>query len=44
MSDAVQQDGEPLLLLFLGGHTEVVMMGVGVPEDQGELSVALDEG
>lgn len=44
VSDTVLQDSEPLLLLLLGGHTEVVMMGIGVPEDQSELGVALDKG
>lgn len=44
VSDTVLQDSEPLLLLFLGGHTEVVVMGVRVPEDQGELGVALKKG
>lgn len=44
VSDAVLQHREPLLLLFLGGHTEVVMVGVRVPEDQRELGVALHKG
>lgn len=44
VSDAVLEDGVPLLLLFLGGHAEVVVMGVRVPEDQRELSGALNKG
>lgn len=44
VSDTVLQDSEPLLLLFLGGHAEVVVVGVRVPEDQGELAVALNKG
>lgn len=43
VSDAVLQHGVPLLLLLLRGHTEVVMAGVRVPQDQREPGRTLDE-
>lgn len=44
MSDAVLEDGVPLLLLFLRRRTEVVVTGIRVPEDQRELGGTLQEG
>lgn len=44
VSNTVLEDSVPLLLLFLGGHAEVVVMGVWVPEDQRELGGALNKG
>lgn len=41
MSDAVLQDGMPLALLLLCHRAEVVMVSVGVPEDQWELGGTL---
>ena len=32
--DTVLEDSEPLLLLFLSPHIEVVMASIGVPQDQ----------
>lgn len=43
VSDTVLEDSVPLLLLFLSHHAEVVVMGVGMPEDQRELGGALKE-
>lgn len=43
VSDTVLQNSMPLLLLLLRHHAEVAMEGVRVPEDEGELSNALDE-
>lgn len=43
VSDTVLQHSVPLLLLLLGHHTEVVVAGVWVPQDEGELGRTLDE-
>lgn len=43
VSDAVLQHGVPLLLLLLCHHTEVVVAGVWVPQDEGELRRTLDK-
>jgi len=43
VSDAVLQDGVPLALLLLRRHAEVMVAGVGVPQDERELGRALDE-
>ena len=43
MSDTVQKDSVPLLLLFLCRHTEVMVTGVRVPQDQRELGGTLQE-
>lgn len=43
VSDAVLHHGEPLLMLCLRGHAEVVMASVRVPQDQRELGGELDE-
>ena len=44
MSYTVLKDCMPLLLFFLRHHTEVVVAGVRVPQDQGELGGTLQEG
>lgn len=44
VSDTVLEDSVPLLLLFLRYHTEVVVTGVWVPQDQRELGGTLEEG
>lgn len=41
--DAVLQHCVPLLLFLLRPHAEVVVAGVRVPQDEGELGRALDE-
>lgn len=41
---AVLENRPPLLLLLARHHAEVVVPGVGVPEDQGEIRGALDDG
>lgn len=43
VSDTVLQHSVPLLLLLLRHHTEVVVAGVWVPKDEGELGRTLDE-
>lgn len=43
VSDAVLKHSVPLLLLLLCHHTEVVVAGVRVPQDEGELGCTLDE-
>lgn len=43
VSDAILQHSVPLLLLLLGHHTEVVVAGVWVPQDEGEPGCTLDE-
>lgn len=43
VSDAVLQHGVPLLLLLLRHHAEVVVAGVRVIQDEGELGRTLDE-
>lgn len=44
MSYTVLKDCMPLLLFFLRYHTEVVVAGVRVPQDQRELGGTLQEG
>ena len=43
VSDAVLQHGVPLLLLLLRHHTEVVVAGVRMPQDERELGRTLDK-
>lgn len=43
VSDAVLQHCVPLLLLLLCHHTEVVVAGVRVPQDEGVLGRTLDK-
>lgn len=43
VSDAVLKHGVPLLLLLLCRHAEVVMAGIWVPQDEGELGHTLNE-
>lgn len=43
VSDAILQHSVPLLLLLLSHHTEVVVAGVWVPQDEGEPGCTLDE-
>ena len=43
VSDAVLQHSVPLLLLLLRHHAEVVVTGVWMPQDEGELGRTLDK-
>lgn len=43
VSDTVLQHSVPLLLLLLCHHTEVVVTGIWMPQDEGELGRTLDE-
>lgn len=43
VSDAVLKHSMPLLLLLLCHHAEVVVAGVWVPQDEGELGRTLDK-
>lgn len=43
VSDTVLKHSVPLLLLLLCQHTEVVVTGVRVPQDQGELGGTLNK-
>lgn len=43
VSDTVLQHSVPLLLLLLRHHTEVVVAGVRVPQDEGELGRTLNK-
>lgn len=41
---AVLENCPPLLLLLARHHAEVIVPGVGVPEDEGEIRGALQDG
>lgn len=44
VAHTILKNGPPLLLLLAGHHTKVIMAGVRMPEDDGELSGTLDDG